>query len=185
MAIAASATTPISATTPNVALQPTCWPRKVPAGTPMTLARVRPRNIIDTALALRFGPARVAATTAPAPKNAPWGSPARNRNNMPVSGFGEKANRALLMVNTPIMDRSIVLRDSRTATAVSSGAPTTTPRAYAVMKLPAVGMEMPRSRAISGSTPIMTNSVVPMPKAPIASASSAMGTRLPSGDVEN
>src|SRR3954470_8341800 len=37
-------------------------------------------------------------------------------------------------------------------------------------------METPKSAATSGSSPIMTNSVVPMPKAPIASASSAAGT---------
>ncbi|GAB2752183.1 hypothetical protein GCM10027199_25910 [Amycolatopsis magusensis] len=42
-------------------------------------------------------------------------------------------------------------------------------------------METPKSAAVSGSTPIMTNSVVPMPKAPMASASSAMGTVLLSG----
>src|SRR5262245_53688007 len=33
--------------------------------------------------------------------------------------------------------------------------------------------------ATSGSSPIMTNSVVPMPKAPIASASKAIGMGMP------
>src|SRR4051812_5148779 len=40
-------------------------------------------------------------------------------------------------------------------------------------------MSTPKSAAAWGSTPIMTNSVVPMPKAPMASASSATGTALP------
>src|ERR1700688_1452474 len=54
-----------------------------------------------------------------------------------------------------------------------SGAPTTTPSAYALMMCPAVGTETPRSAATFGSNPIMTNSPVPMPKPPIPSASSA------------
>src|SRR4051812_337049 len=40
-------------------------------------------------------------------------------------------------------------------------------------------MSTPKSAAAWGSTPIMTNSVVPMPKAPMASASSATGTAPP------
>src|ERR1700692_5114588 len=54
-----------------------------------------------------------------------------------------------------------------------SGAPTTTPSAYALMMCPAVGTETPRSAATFGSNPIMTNSPVPMPKPPTPSASSA------------
>lgn len=40
-----------------------------------------------------------------------------------------------------------------------------------------VGTEVPRSSATSGSSPIITNSVVPMPKALTASASRARGMR--------
>src|SRR6478752_8904432 len=50
------------------------------------------------------------------------------------------------------------------------GTPTTTPRAYAEMTCPAVGTETSRPSAISGRTPIVTNSVVPMAKPPTASA---------------
>ena len=51
-----------------------------------------------------------------------------------------------------------------------SGAPTTTPSAYAETTCPAVGMEIPTPEAICGSSPIVTNSVVPMANPPIASA---------------
>src|ERR1700675_4277188 len=54
-----------------------------------------------------------------------------------------------------------------------SGAPTTTPSAYALMMCPAVGTEMPRSPATFGSNPIMTNSPEPLPNPPMPSASSA------------
>src|SRR3569833_351896 len=46
-------------------------------------------------------------------------------------------------------------------------------------------MSTPKSAAAWGSTPIMTNSVVPMPKAPMASASSATGTALLPGWVND
>ena len=50
------------------------------------------------------------------------------------------------------------------------GAPTTTPRAYAEMTWPPAGIETPTPSAICGSRPIVTNSVVPIAKPPIARA---------------
>jgi hypothetical protein len=44
---------------------------------------------------------------------------------------------------------------------------------------PAIGIEMPNSAAMLGSSPAMTNSVVPIPNAAIASAQSAAGMALP------
>src|SRR4051812_16132110 len=50
--------------------------------------------------------------------------------------------------------------------------------------MPAAGMSTPRSDATSGSSPTTANSVVPIPKALIASASSASGmVRSPSKGV--
>src|SRR5258708_16169443 len=49
------------------------------------------------------------------------------------------------------------------------------------MRCPAGGIDMWKSAATSGSRPIMRNSVVPMPNAPIASASRARGKGLRSG----
>src|SRR4051794_41084532 len=44
------------------------------------------------------------------------------------------------------------------------------------MSMPTADTETPSPAAISGSMPITTNSVVPMPKAPMARASRARGT---------
>ena len=55
----------------------------------------------------------------------------------------------------------------------STGAPITTPTAYAEITCPAAGIETPTPAAISGSRPIVTNSVVPIANPPMASASTA------------
>ena len=52
----------------------------------------------------------------------------------------------------------------------SSGAPTMTPIAYAETSRPPCGIVAPRSPVTIGRTPIVANSVVPMPKPPSASA---------------
>lgn len=57
--------------TQKVDLQPNCWPRKVPKGTPKTLAAVSPVNMIAMARAFFSGATRSAATTEPIPKKAP------------------------------------------------------------------------------------------------------------------
>ena len=59
--------------------QPHCWPIRVVSGTPTTLATVRPAIIIEIAQARRLAGTSDAPTTAPMPKNAPCGRPARNR----------------------------------------------------------------------------------------------------------
>ena len=59
--------------------QPRCCPSHVETGTPTMFATVRPASIIDTAQVRRCFSTRVAATTAPMPKNAPCGMPATKR----------------------------------------------------------------------------------------------------------
>lgn len=49
-ASAASATTPIAVMAQNVARHPSCWPSRVPSGTPSTLATVSPVNIVAIAI---------------------------------------------------------------------------------------------------------------------------------------
>ena len=70
-----------------------------------------------------------------------------------------------------IRTSSSPFRGSRAPRIAKVGAPTTTPSAYAVMACPAVGIDTSRSPAISGSTPMLANSVVPIAKPPRASAS--------------
>jgi len=78
-------------------------------------------------------------------------------------------------VNKAISDSSSALRGSLPVSAVSTGAPIATPRAYRLTSRPAEGMLMDRSAATVGSRPTITNSVVPMANALSVSASKAMG----------
>ena len=79
---AAAATTPMTTTAQNVARQPNAWPRMVPAGTPSTLASVRPANISEIACARRSRGTRSAATTAPMPKNEPCAQAVNTRDSI-------------------------------------------------------------------------------------------------------
>ena len=67
---------------------------------------------------------------------------------------------------------SALRRGQRASSSVMIGAPTITPMAYALINMPACGIDTCTPSAITGSKPIGENSVVPMPKAPAASASS-------------
>ncbi|MNY09234.1 hypothetical protein D3C86_1421400 [compost metagenome] len=78
-------------------------------------------------------------------------------------------------VNSAIRESSSSLRGRRPVRAVSTGAPTATPSAYRLTSRPADGTEMCRSAAMVGIRPTITNSVVPMAKALIVSASKAIG----------
>ena len=73
------ASTPIAEMAQNVERQPNSWPRNVPNGTPSTFAAVRPVNMIAMAPAAFSGATRLAATTEPMPKKAPWQSAATTR----------------------------------------------------------------------------------------------------------
>ncbi len=119
----------MATTTSMVARQPRCWPSRVAAGTPTTLARVSPENITDTARARRCGAASSAAATAPAPKKAPCGRPVISRATASSQKFGAIAQSRLPTVNRPARAIRTVFRGTRAATAVSSGAPITTPTA--------------------------------------------------------
>ncbi len=141
----------------------------VAAGTPIMLATVIPPTIIATAEAPRPGESRE-HTMAPAPKNAPWGSPEMNLDTSIVWKSGETAIKAL---PTVIMAARIsIIRLSGIFRIRSSpGAPTDTPKAYAEISWPADGMLICISRAISPRIPIMVNSAMPRAKVPMASDS--------------
>src|SRR3546814_18900823 len=63
-----------------------------------------------------------------------------------------------------------VRRGSRAPRIASSGAPTTTPSAYALITWPTCGSSLPSPRAISGISPMIANSLVPLANPPLASA---------------
>ncbi len=66
------ATRPSAAVPAKDRRQPSCWPTQVASGTPPMLAMVRPINMVATAAACFSFGTRLAATTAPMPKKAPW-----------------------------------------------------------------------------------------------------------------
>ncbi|MNR31709.1 hypothetical protein D3C85_1492370 [compost metagenome] len=82
---AMAAMTPMTDTAQNVERQPAYCPSAVPRGTPSTLARVRPVNIMAIAWARLFGATSPAATTEPMPKNAPWHSAVTTRAAISVA----------------------------------------------------------------------------------------------------
>src|SRR3981189_3303959 len=166
-------TAPTATTSPNALRQPSAWPSQDAIGTPTTVATVRPHITCATAFARFCGPIKWVATRAATPKYAPCGNPATNRAIISVSYDGANTLARLPSVNTAIRVSSSVLRGALSASAAMSGAPITTPSAYAEITWPAVGSVMPRLDAMSGSRPIATNSVVPMPNPPRASASPA------------
>ncbi|KAG1421588.1 hypothetical protein G6F57_023576 [Rhizopus arrhizus] len=63
---------PSTAVAANDMRQPITCPSHVAAGTPPTLAMVRPMNMVATALACLWRGTTLAATSEPRPKKAPW-----------------------------------------------------------------------------------------------------------------
>ncbi|MNI29326.1 hypothetical protein D3C73_831410 [compost metagenome] len=83
------------------------------------------------------------------------------------------AARLLPAMKSSINASSRVLRETAVVSEVSTGAPKVTPSAYSVTVNPAVVRDICRSSEISGSSPTLINSVVPIAKALMARASSA------------
>ena len=80
------------------------------------------------------------ATTAPTPKNAPCGRPLRKRaGEQPVRSRGRGRTARCRRRTAPSGRSGPLRRDIRAVTAASSGAPMTTPSAYAETRWPAVG----------------------------------------------
>ncbi len=113
----------------KVARQPASWPSRVPSGTPATFASVSPRKIFETARARWERSTIEAPATDAAPKNAPCGSPVRNRMSIRELMSGASEDARLPIANVPISAMSTVRRAKVTLAPASRGAPTTTPRA--------------------------------------------------------
>lgn len=165
---------------------PASWPSQVMAGTPTTLAMVSPESTSATPRPRFPGPMRLAATSDAMPKYAPCGRAATKRAATTSSNVGSRADATVPIVNAAARASSSCLRGHRAAAAAIVGAPTTTPSAYAEMIQPAAAFAASvevaaspgrRSAAMSGRSPMATNSVAPMPKPPIARAMSASRVR--------
>ena len=119
------------------------------------------------------GGTREAATIAAIPSVIPCGRPVMNRTATRTGRVVERIVARLPRVKTAAARMRSRRRSIRGVSAVKSGAPTTTPIAYALTAIAACGIVVPRSWAIHGSRVMEANSVVPTAKPPAASAVSA------------
>ncbi|GIQ62199.1 hypothetical protein PACILC2_07670 [Paenibacillus cisolokensis] len=139
----------------------------------MTVAIVRPENMIEMALARRFSGTRSAAMVEPIDMKTPCENAEMTRaassTPMPVA----EAAKAFPIINTIMIHKSSVFLATPEVRAVKTGAPNVTPKAYNVTVNPVVVTDIFKSSEISGSSPTLINSVAPMANALIASANSA------------
>jgi len=121
------ATAPTPAIPANAVRQPSTSPAQVASGTPPIVATVSPVNIAATAPARLSAGTRLAATTEPTPKNAPWLNEVTTRAIISVQYPSASADSALPSVKMPINATSNVRRSMRPVVSVISGAPISTP----------------------------------------------------------
>ena len=148
----------------------TC-PINVPSGTPVTVANVSPVNIKAIALARLFGSTTSAAMTEAMDINTPCANAEIIRPINKIEKFGAIAAVKFPIIKIVMTSNKTVFRLRRDVKAVNNGAPTVTPNAYIETVKPAVLKEIPKSFVINGKSPTLINSVDPIPKALIASAS--------------
>lgn len=170
---------PIAAMPKNATRQPNCCPMSVPIGTPVTVAMVRPVNMMEMALARLFGGTRSAAMVDPMDMKTPCAKADMMRAMSNSVIVVENAAAKLPSMNTIMMVSSKVLRFMRDVSAVKIGAPNMTPTAYSETVSPAVLTGIAKSSAMSGNNPTLINSVVPIAKALTAKANNAKIFRFP------
>lgn len=166
-------------------LHPKFCPMNVPNGTPVTVATVRPENMMDMALALRFSGTKSAAIVEAIDIKTPCekAESTRAASNTPIlTAFAAILLPATKMI---IIQSNKVLRDILEVIDVRTGAPNVTPNAYRETVRPAVVTGTFKSPAISGNNPTLINSVVPMANALVARARSANVLRFLSIDILN
>ncbi|GAB2999085.1 hypothetical protein GCM10027284_15950 [Cyclobacterium sediminis] len=147
----------------------------IPKGTPVTIATVRPANIIEIAVALLSFGTKLAAMVEPMEKNTPWAKPVTTLDKSNNSKLGEMAAKPLPIINRSIMPINNCFLGILPVNAVNSGAPIATPMAYRLTNNPADVNDVPRSLATVDNKPTITNSVVPMANAHIVNAHNAAG----------
>lgn len=122
-----SAMTPIAAMPINAVRQPNCCPTSVPIGTPVTVAMVRPVNMMEMALARLFGGTRSAAMVDPMDMKTPCAKADTTRAMSSKAIVVENAAIVFPKIKTIMMASNNVLRFIRDVSAVNIGAPNMTP----------------------------------------------------------
>ncbi|GIP40153.1 hypothetical protein J31TS4_34330 [Paenibacillus sp. J31TS4] len=183
MLFAIRATIPTATMRRNAILQPKCCPTNVPSGTPVTVATVRPENMMEIALALRSSGTKSAAIVEPIDINRPWERAEMTRAASSTPILEALAAKLLPAINTIMIESNNVFRDTVDVSDVKTGAPKVTPSAYRETVRPAVVTGTCKSPAINGNNPTLINSVVPMANALTARARSANVLRFLSIDM--
>lgn len=124
-----SAMTPSAAMPINAVRQPNCCPTSVPIGTPVTVAMVRPVNMMEMALARLFGGTRSAAMVDPMDMKTPCAKADTTRAMSSKAIVVENAAIVFPKIKTIMMASNNVLRFIRDVSAVNIGAPNMTPTA--------------------------------------------------------
>ncbi|KYD11543.1 hypothetical protein B4119_0911 [Parageobacillus caldoxylosilyticus] len=130
-------------------------------------------NIMEIALALRFSGTKLAAIVDPIDINTPCEKAESTRATSKTPILVALAAMLLPIIKIIIIQSNKDLRDILDVTDVRIGAPKVTPKAYKETVNPAVETETCKSWDISGNSPTLINSVVPMANALTANASNA------------
>ncbi len=109
--------------------QPNCWPINVPKGTPVTVATVRPVNIIEIALALLSSGTISAAIVEPIDINTPCENADITRAASKIPMLEAVAAIVLPAIKINMIQSNSVLRDMLEVNEVNIGAPNVTPSA--------------------------------------------------------
>ncbi len=142
-------------------IAPEVMPKPKPPGTPTAANHPRHRGGLP-GRDFRQDKSRRRQRT---PRGKPGNQPAKRQHGV-ATGEGKQG----IAENTQASQNSITDFRETAGEQRHDRAPITTPKAYrTVIILPAAGMDIPTSCAISGSTPIMPNSAMPSPKVPSAS----------------
>src|SRR6202034_2552228 len=176
-AIRTSATSASPAVAANAILHPSHPPTNEATGTPSTIARVIPENIIDLAQAARGSGTRLPPILAPIAQNPPMPTPSRNRANSIVAKFGAAADSASLTINSPPISSSTSRRSSHPAATASAGEAIAATAAGTVTMVAAAPWETPRLVRIGVSSATGRNSLVTSVKVPSATENTAKRCR--------
>src|SRR5450830_220063 len=160
----------------NAVRQPNMSEINVPTGMPNTVAQTMPKPIFSMARPAYSGPTMSTAVSLAKAQNTGNPSAGINRANAITQIFGASAATVLAMPNMIRMLINKRLRGKRAQYAVRNGPNAATVKANKVTNNPAWDTLTFRSRAIDGSRPTMTNSVVNTVKP--AADSSRMGNNM-------
>src|SRR3954468_20501899 len=172
---------PAKASTPRATKgprQPASRPAHVPIGTPITLASVNPPITTPIARDRRPAPAAWPATMAATAQNAPVARAVSTRAASRMMKLELSAATTCPAAKISSASVSTEPCGSRRVASAITGEPTIIPTANAVIRRPERASLTCRPSAMSGSSPAIMNSVVPIRKVPAARMYTTRGSRF-------